>query len=232
MPRPPRADEAGGLHHASNRGNGRQEIFHKAEDFAAFERILFEGLANYDAKLFCFVLMPNHWHLILRPGVDGELNRFMRWITATHPMRYRAHYHTSGEEHAYQGRFKSFPVQDDAHFLTPCRHVERNAARAGLVERAEEWCWSSLCRWTQQMEPDPVSLSAWPISRSANWVDCVNEPLTEKELTAIRKSVQRGSPQGTSAWAEQTATRLGLTSTLKKRGRPQVRCPKKNDQED
>ncbi len=230
MPRPPRADEAGGLYHALNRGNGRQEIFHKPEDFAAFERILSEGLATYDVKLFCFVLMPNHWHLVLRPGVDGELSRFMRWITATHTMRYRAHYHTSGEGHVYQGRFKSFPVQDDGHFLTVCRYVERNAARAGLVKRAEEWRWSSLWRWTQPTEPDPALLSPWPISRSANWSGRVNEPLTEKELAAIRKSVQRGSPQGSAAWVEQTATRLGLTSTLKNRGRPQVRFPKNDDQ--
>jgi putative transposase len=212
-----------------NRGNGRQEIFHKPEDYAAFELILAEGLAAYDVKLLCFVLMPNHWHLVLQPHVDGELSRFMRWITATHTMRYRAHYHTAGEGHVYQGRFKSFPIQDDAHFLTVCRYVEKNAARAGLVKRAEEWRWSSLWRWKQPTEPDPALLSKWPISRSSNWIGRVNEPLTEKELAAIRKSAQRGSPLGTPTWVEQTATRLGLDSTLKPRGRPRVRFPESED---
>ena len=137
-------------------------------------------------------------------------------------MRHRAHYHTSGEGHVYQGRFKSFPVQDDAHILTVCRYVERNAARAGLVKRAEEWRWSSLWRWAQPTEPDPALLSSWPIPRSGNWIGRVNEPLTEKELAAIRKSVQRGSPQGSRPWVEHTAARLGLASTLKPRGRPRV----------
>ncbi|WP_010584092.1 transposase [Schlesneria paludicola] len=141
MTQPPRADEAGGLYHTLNRGNGRQEIFHKPEDIAAFERVLAEGLAFYDVTLFCFQLMPNHWHLALRPNADGELSRVMRWITATHTMRYRAHYHTSGEGHVYQARFKSFPIQDDAHFLAVCRYVERNAVRAGLVKQAEDSRW-------------------------------------------------------------------------------------------
>ena len=143
------------------------------EDYTAFERILGEGLVSYDVRLFCFQLMPNHWHLVLRPNADGELSRFMRWITATHTMRFRAHYHTSGEGHVYQGRFKSFPIQDDGHFLTVCRYVERNAVRARLVKQAEDWRWGSLWRWMQPTDPDPVLLSPWPIPRSPNWVDRV-----------------------------------------------------------
>lgn len=133
MPRPPRADEAGGIYHALNRGNARNTIFHKDGDYDAFERILAEGLDRYDVELFCYQLMPNHWHLLIRPLIDGEMSRFMRWITATHTMRYHAHYHSSGEGHVYQGRFKSFPIQDDDHFHTVCRYVERNALRANLV---------------------------------------------------------------------------------------------------
>ena len=207
-----------------------QEIFHKPEDYAAFERILAEGLVSYDVTLFCFELMPNHWHLVLQPNADGELSRFMRWITATHTMRYRAHYHTSGEGHVYQGRFKSFPIEDDAYFLAVCRYVERNALRARLVQQAEDWRWSSLWRWMQPTDPDPVLLSPWPIPRSPNWVDRVNEPLTEKELAAIRTSAQKGSPYGSLEWIEQTAARLSLTSTLRNRGRPQVRFPEIHDQ--
>jgi putative transposase len=147
MARSPRADEAGGLYHALNRGNSRAEVFHKDADFVAFERILGEGLELYNVQLFAFQLMPNHWHVVLRLNQDGEMSNFLRWVTATHTMRYHAHYHTSGEGHFYQGRFRSFPIQDDGHFLTVCRYVERNARRADLVERAEHWRWGSLWRW-------------------------------------------------------------------------------------
>ena len=127
MPRPPRADEAGGLYHALNRGNLRATIFHKDEDYKAFERILYEGLQIHQVELFSFQLMPNHYHLVLRPLVDGEMSRFMGWVGGTHTMRYHSHYHTSGMGHVYQQRDKSFPIQDDEHFFVVCRYVERNA---------------------------------------------------------------------------------------------------------
>ena len=121
MPRPPRADEANGLYHALNRGNSRAEIFRNEEDYAAFERILGEGLSKYDVQIYAYQLMPNHWHMVLRPNRDGAMSQYLRWVTATHTMRYHARYHTSGEGHVYQGRFKSFPIQDDGHFFTVCR---------------------------------------------------------------------------------------------------------------
>ena len=206
-----------------NRGNARVDIFRKDADFEAFERILSEGLARYDVQLFAYQLLSNHWHLMLRPNRDGEMSRFMRWVTATHTMRYHAHYHSSGEGHVYQGRFKSFPVQDDGHFFTVCRYVERNALRAELVKRAEDWRWGSLWRWLQRPEPEPTLLSAWPTPRMPRWVDRVNEPLTSGELAAIRTSAKRGSPYGEPSWVESSVKRLELESTIRPRGRPQVR---------
>ena len=231
MPRPPRADEGGGLYHALNRANLRAEVFHKEADYEAFERILGEGLALYDVQLFSYQLMPNHWHLVLRPNQDGEMSRFLRWITATHTMRYHAHNHSSGTGHVYQGRFKSFPVQDDEHFLTVCRYVERNARRANLVTRAEDWRWGSLWRWLQPTEPEPRLLSPWPISRLPNWVQRVNQPMTDQELTALRRCAQRGAPLGDEPWITTTVERLGLQTTLRPRGRPQIRPLSNLDQD-
>ena len=167
MPRAPRADEAGGLYHALNRGNMRATIFHKEEDYAAFERVLREGLDLHQIELFSYQLMPNHYHLLLRPAVDDEMSRFMGWIGGTHTMRYHAHYHTSGMGHLDQQRYKSFPIQDDEHLRVFCRYVERNAVRAGLVAKAEDWRWGSLWRWLRRPEPDPKELSTWPNSSSS-----------------------------------------------------------------
>lgn len=223
MARPLRADEAGGLYHALNRGNARATIFHKNGDYEAFERILAEGLEEYEVQLLAYQLMPNHWHLILRPEQDGAMSRFLSWATGTHTMRYHAHYHTSGEGHVYQGRFKSFPIQKDEHFYAACRYVERNALRAGMVDRAEDWRWGSLWRWLQKPEPEPQLLSPWPIPRLPNWVERVHEALSEKELVALRRCAKRGTPLGDKRWVESTARRLRLESTLRPRGRPRVR---------
>ena len=164
--------------------------------------------------------MPNHWHFVLQPTEDGGMSDFLRWVSLTHTMRYHAHYGTAGQGHVYQGRFKSFPVQDDEHFLVVCRYVERNALRAGLVDRAEHWRWGSLWRWLQKAEPKPILLSPWPIPRLPNWVEHVNQALREKELAAVRRCVVRGSPYGDADWTESISRRLGLHSTLRPRGRP------------
>jgi len=190
-----------------------------------------EGLDRYRIRLFSYQLMNNHWHLILSPEMDGEMSRFMRWISATHTMRYHAHYHSSGAGHVYQGRFKSFPIQDDAHFLTVCRYVERNALQAEMVRRAEDWRWGSLYRWLQNTEPDPKLLAPWPINRSPNWLARVNESLTKNEVEAIQHSIKRSKPYGDEAWIATTAKRLDLESTLRPRGRPRIQCEENRNNE-
>jgi putative transposase len=148
------------------------------------------------------------------------MSNFLRWVSLTHTMRLHAHYHSAGEGHIYQGRFKSFPIQDDEHFFTVCRYVERNALRANLVAQVEDWKWGSLSRWLAKPAPDPKLLSPWPLPRLPNWKDRVNQPLSEKKLKAIRWSVKRGSQFGIENWTESIAHRLDLESTLRPRGRP------------
>ena len=225
MPRQKRADEGGCIYHALNRGNGRQTIFHKDEDYEAFVRVLGEGLDRYPVELFSWTLMPNHWHMVLRPSEDGLMGRMLRWVTATHTQRYHAHYQTSGEGHLYQSRFKSFPVADDDHFLVVCRYVERNPLRANLVKRAEDWRFGSLWRWAQRADRNPSLLSAWPVPRTPNWIERVNQPLSERELKALRECVGRGRPFGDGAWTEEVAQRTGLGYTLRPRGRPRKQHP-------
>jgi len=189
----------------------------------AFESILAEGLARYPCRILLYQLMPNHWHFVLQPTEDGGMSNFLRWVTLTHTMRYHAYYHTAGEGHVYQGRSKSFPVQDDDHFHVLCRYVERNAQRAELVGRAEDWRRGSLYRCVQSSEPRPRLLSPWPLPSSANWICRVNKLLDDKELDAIRWSIRRGSPFGQANWVESIARRLDLESTLRARGRPKTK---------
>jgi putative transposase len=164
--------------------------------------------------------MPNHWHFLLKPTEVGGMSDFLRWVTLTHTQRYHAHYGSSGQGHVYQGRFKSFPIQDDDHFFVVARYVERNAVRANLVVRTEDWHWGSLFRWLSQPEPNPKLLTAWPIARLPNWVKRVNEPLSEREIDAVRWSLKRGSPFGSETWVDSTARRLDLESTLRPRVHP------------
>jgi putative transposase len=218
MPRPPRADEAGGIYHALNRGNARQRIFQHDSDFAAFERIIADALINYPVELFSYQWMPNHWHMVLRSLEDGAMSRMLHWATMTHSARRHAHRGTTGEGHLYQGRFKSFPVQDDDHFHIVCRYVERNALVAGLVRRAEDWRWGSLWNWCGG--DSSIRLASWPIARLPGWVEYVNQPLRETDVARLQHSIRRGSPFGDDDWVKVEAQRLHLEASLRARGRP------------
>jgi putative transposase len=167
--------------------------------------------------------MPNHFHLLLWPRGDGDLSRFMNWLTLTHTQRWHAHHHTTGSGHLYQGRFKSFPVQSDDHFLTVCRYVERNALRAGLTERAEAWRWGSLWRRRSNASAVEPRLSAWPVECPPDWTWRANTPLSPVEEEAVRRCILRGQPYGATSWQVRTAARLGLESTFRPQGRPPKR---------
>ncbi len=214
----------GGLaYHVLNRAVGRGTLFEKHGDYAAFERVLKQAWNRHGTRIVSYCLMPNHWHLVLWPRKDDELSEFMRWLTVTHTQRRHAHYRSAGTGPVYQGRFKSFPIQQDEHFLTVCRYVERNALRADLVKRAEEWPWGSL--W-QRREVKPkdreflLSTSAWPVDPPRNWLALVNRAETPEALHSLRGAVVRGAPFGGELWRRRTAIKLGLTSALRPRGRP------------
>ena len=206
--------------HVLNRGVGRMRLFGKQADYAAFERVLEEVFALLGMRICAYCVMPNHWHLVLWPRKDGDLGRFMQRLTITHARRWQEHRHVVGTGHVYQGRYKSFPVQNDGHFLTVCRYVERNALRGGLVEAAESWRWSSLWRREAGDAETGSLLSAWPVPRPRGWIKRVNQVETAAKLEALRQSVARGRPFGGPEWTDRVVRKLGLENTLRSRGRP------------
>jgi putative transposase len=217
MPRPPRQLAAGVCYHVLNRGNDRGWLFRKPADFQAFLAILVDAAKRFDVDLLCWCLMSNHWHLVVRPRTDRALIDFMRWLTITHVRRHRAHY-SSHSGHLYQGRYKSFPVEQDDYFLALCRYVEANALRAGLVTRAERWEWSSL--WQREHSASEPKLSDWPVQRPAGWLAIVNEPMPKEQAEAVWTSLRRDRPLGSEKWVRRIAAKLGLEQTLKSIGRP------------
>lgn len=221
MPRNPRVAQPGFAYHVLNRAVGRARLFRSNKDYAAFERVLREARLRFQTPLLGWCVMPNHWHLVLWPRKAGELSEFMRWLTVTHTQRWHASHRTSGTGPLYQGRFKSFPIEEDEHLLAVVRYVERNPLRANLVTRAQDWPWSSLPK-RSHAEPGGAP-DAGPVALPKRWTSFVNRAETEAELESLRRSVVRGAPFGDLAWQRLTAEQLGLQSTLKPRGRPRVR---------
>ena len=216
MPRTSRASQGGYCYHVLNRGNGRGDVFHKPDDYAAFIKLLVDANARLPMRLVGYCLLPNHFHLLLWPREDGDLSRWMQWLLTAHVRRYHRQYTSSG--HVWQGRFKAFPIQKDEHYLSVLRYVERNPLRANLVERAQDWRWSSLSR---PVAPEAAGmLSDGPLARGAGWTNHVNAVQSEGELAGLRRCLQRGAPYGSARWTRITAVKLRLESSLRPRGRP------------
>jgi len=216
MPRTARGSIGGLCYHVINRGNARGEIFHKPQDYKAFEDLLIESATRLPIRLLAYCLMPNHFHAAVWPHADGDLSRWVQWLLTTHVRRYHEHYHSSG--HIWQGRFKAFPIQEDSHLLAVMRYIERNPLRAGLVAEAEKWLWSSL-HHRRHMRAESF-LAAGPVALPESWLEWVRQPQPDGDVGRIRASVSRGMPYGSEAWVERTVSHLGLESTLRSRGRP------------
>ena len=216
MPRTARALQAGGYYHLINRGNNRSTIFPGPSDYRSFLSLVIRAQDRIPLTLLAFCAMPNHFHMVASATAARDISRWMHWLLTTHGHRFHANNGTTGR--IWQGRFKAFPIQHDAHLLTVMRYVERNALRAGLVERAELWPWGSLAWRVGQAIGPPLGHA--PVSMPVDWAEYVNAPQTAEELHAVRTCVNQQRPFGDQTWSDDAATKLGLGSSGRSRGRP------------
>jgi putative transposase len=142
MPRTARAGVGGYCYHTLKHGNGRAQVFHDADNYHTFIRLLRRACTRLPMRRVGYCLMPNHFHLVVWPRGDDDLRVWMQGLLTAHFHSYQRRHGGSG--HGWQGRFKAFPIEENEHLLSVLRCVERNPLRAGLVARVEDWPWSSL----------------------------------------------------------------------------------------
>jgi putative transposase len=215
MPRRPRFTRANYVYHVLNRGAKKTLLFVKPADYRAFENVLLEAKTRVPIRILAYCLMPNHWHLLLWPYRDGDISRFVKWLTTAHANRWNRSHNSVGQGAVYQSRFKSIPIEHGPHLFWTWRYVERNALRANLVARAEDWRWCSLHRRSQNTQH---CVDAGPIPLPCDWIDVVNIPQTDAELRDFRGRVSRNKPFGHEGW---------LATAKASRGRPNLQKTKK-----
>lgn len=155
MARAWRIEFEGAYYHLLSRGNERRNIFRCDTDRRLFLETLGESCERFDIELFAYVLMPNHYHLLVRTR-QANLSRAMHWFSGTYTRRFNNGHGRSG--HLFQGRFKSMLVQNDAYILQLSYYIHRNPLRAGLVERLADFPWSSYLVYAYaQRQPDWLS---------------------------------------------------------------------------
>ena len=210
MPRRRREADGTVIYHVLNRRVARARLFLADGDYLAFLRTLRQANEREVAQgrpaveVFALCLMPNHWHLLIRPALDGQLSQWMRWLQVTHTQRYHAAHGTVGEGPLYQGRFKSHPVAeplpgDAADFQRIAAYMEGNAARAGLVADAAAWPWGSLGLRDRYGPSVGGLLTPPPVPWPEDWRELVNR-MSEKGsgVARERRSYSQAAPAGDS----------------------------------
>lgn len=220
MPRINRVDVGDEIYHVLNRANARVQIFDNDEDYQQFETILEEAVEKFNMRLLAYCVMPNHWHLVLYPKADGDLQKFLGWLTNTHTRRWHVIKNSVGHGHLYQGRYKSFVCEQDPHLFTVLRYVERNAKTANLVKKAENWKWSSLWRREFGTQKQKKILTTWPTETPRNYLMFVNDAITNKELERIERSEDKSVPFGRDAWVAKMVKKYDIEQVLRGVGRP------------
>ncbi|HEY3379897.1 MAG TPA: transposase [Armatimonadota bacterium] len=217
MPRIARAIVVGVPHHLTQRGNHRQDVFFIQEDRQFYLQWLAEYAHKYQVRIWAYCLMTNHIHLVLTPEQECSLASTMRALHSRYTQRQNFIHQWAG--HLWQGRYFSTAL-DEAYFWHAIRYVERNPVRADLVERAEDYSYSSAaghCGLIHDplLEPLPAETMIGPAGWSG-WLAGEDGD----ELFALRASTASGRPCGSVSFLARLASMLGRPLHAKPRGRP------------
>jgi putative transposase len=202
-------------YHIINRGNRRESVFHDKDDYEKFMELLSIAKERYSIKIYAYCLMPNHFHLVIFTPKASALSQAMQWIGTSYVRYYNKRYQISG--HLWQGRYKSFIVQEDSYLLSLIKYVEANPLRAKIVKDATLYKYSSAYNRVNRIED---IMDTPPIELPNEWAEYINQKDTKTDLDTIRNSVNRQAPLGEEDWQMRVAQEYGLESTLNPRGRP------------
>jgi putative transposase len=150
MARQWRIEFPGAFYHVMGRGNGSQDIYLSDIDRRIFLDLIGEFYDRFNIDVYAYVLMGNHYHLLLRT-LEANLSRAMQWFGTSYTQKFNMHNQRCG--HLFQGRFKSILVENDAYLLRLSCYIHRNPLRAGIVERLVDYPWSSYPFYAYKYKP-------------------------------------------------------------------------------
>lgn len=204
-------------HHVTQRGNRRQVTFFRQEDYLAWRQLAVEAFAAAGVEVWAYCLMPNHVHVIAAPAEADGLARALGATNVRYTRMINLRERWTG--YLWQGRFASFPMDED-HLRQCIRYVGLNPVRAGLVERAMDWPWSSVRAHVEGLA-DPL-LTPGPVAGRLG-----SDPhrffevdLEEEGRRRLRDASRCGRPLGTAAWVKALEAATGRALAEPRRGRP------------
>lgn len=215
MARLPRIVLPGIPHHVTQRGNRPERTFFEDGDYELYLDLLAEAASRAGVEIWSYCLMPNHVHIVAVPSDRDGLGRTFRHVHRHYTGYVNARLRVTG--HLWQGRFSSVAM-DEPHLHAAFRYVALNPVRARLVERAEQWRWSST-RAHLNGADDHVVKVAPALDRIGDFAAFLNEEFDEAfTYAALRKAESVGRPVGSLEWMQDMETKTGLMLRPGKRG--------------
>jgi REP element-mobilizing transposase RayT len=162
MSRPLRIEYPGAIYHITSRGNEKRPVFKGDHDRANFLNTLRHVNKRYNWICHAYCLMTNHYHLLIETP-DGNLSIGMRQLNGVYTQLFNKWHGRTG--HLFQGRYKAILIQKDSHLLEVCRYVVLNPIRAKMVEKPEDYPWSSYLATADRAKSHPCLTTDWVLGQ-------------------------------------------------------------------
>ena len=219
MPRLPRVVVPGLPHHVTQRGNQKCDIYLDKEDRQVYLQITRSRCQQRGIEIHAYCLMSNHVHLVVTPDQQDSLSKGLRDSHGLYALFFNRKYDRTG--HLWQGRFFSC-ILDEPHFWSAIRYVELNPVRAGMVEKAELYKWSSAPARCGLREDPLFSQAGIPGQPGSDWSSWLAGESSADELRLIREKTRTGRPWGSDVFIKHLESRLKRTLKARRVGRPRA----------
>ena len=237
MARLPRLTLPGYPHHVIQRGNNRQPIFASTADFQALLDLLKENAKKFDVAIHAYVLMTNHFHLLLTPQTTDGLPQMMQAVGRRYVRYFNDTQQRSGT--LWEGRYKSTLIEADRYLLACMAYIDLNPVRAGLVTQARDYAWSSYGHYIGQridklITPHALfwALGNTPFAREAAYAELVQRGVSAVQQSALTDSVLSGWALGGENFVANLQKKTGRRVVRGVAGRPvTVKIPIENKPE-
>jgi putative transposase len=218
MPRIGRAVAAGFPHHVIQRGNNREEVFFDAKDRKKYLALLKKYSVKWESTIISYCLMSNHIHLLTKPKSDESLYKMMQGLTLCYTQYFNRTYQRTGR--LWECRYHSCIVDHEKYLWAVARYVEQNPVRAGMVEKAEDYPYSSARAHVNGSKDAVLGEELFSNDRRADYTLLLRSDMPRKEIEHLRYVTKTGRPFGNEGFVVEIERKLERRLLQRQRGRP------------
>lgn len=218
MPRIGRAVAAGYPHHVIQRGNNKEDVFFEKEDRKQYLSLLKKYAFKWNSPIMVYCLMSNHVHLLTRPETNESLFKMMQGLALCYTQHINRTYERTGR--LWESRYHSCIVDHEKYLWAVARYIEQNPVRAKMVERAEEYAYSSARAHVNGSEDPVLGENLFSDDGRKDYIRLLRYDMPKKEIERLRYATKTGRPLGSEDFVVEMEKKLERRLLQRPKGRP------------